>query len=96
MVRKTVYKNFYSPVVFSRVYEPLKMTIKFVYFFSTLRVVAVSHSFGYGLMDAAAMVRLARVWTTVAPQQYCEVRAPDTNKYTKSQFSNEIQRFFFM
>lgn len=32
-------------------------------------------------MDAAAMVRLARVWTTVAPQQFCEIRAPDTNKY---------------
>lgn len=43
-------------------------------------VPAVSHSFGYGLMDAAAMVRLARTWRTVAPQQYCEVRAPDTNK----------------
>ena len=40
----------------------------------------VSHSFGYGLMDAAAMVRLARGWATVAPQQFCEVRAPDTNK----------------
>lgn len=41
----------------------------------------MSHSFGYGLMDAAAMVRLARVWSTVAPQQFCEVRAPDMNKY---------------
>ena len=44
-------------------------------------VFTVSHSFGYGLMDAAAMVRLARGWLTVAPQQFCEVRAPDTNKY---------------
>jgi len=43
-------------------------------------LLTVSHSFGYGLMDAAAMVRLARVWTTVAPQQFCEIRAPDTNK----------------
>jgi hypothetical protein len=41
----------------------------------------VSHSFGYGLMDAAAMVRLARGWLTVAPQQFCEVRAPDTNRW---------------
>lgn len=41
---------------------------------------AVSHSFGYGLMDAAAMVRLARTWITVGPQQFCEIRAPDTNK----------------
>lgn len=47
----------------------------FLFFIST-----VSHSFGYGLMDAAAMVRLARGWATVAPQQFCEVRAPDTNK----------------
>lgn len=27
-----------------------------------------SHSFGYGLMDAAAMVRLARVWEKVPDQ----------------------------
>ncbi|XP_043483966.1 furin-like protease 1 isoform X2 [Leptopilina heterotoma] len=33
----------------------------------------VSHSFGYGLMDAAAMVRLARKWKTVAEQHNCEV-----------------------
>ena len=46
-----------------------------------LLVLLVSHSFGYGLMDAAAMVRLARVWNTVTPQQFCEIRAPDSNKY---------------
>ncbi|KAL4227608.1 hypothetical protein ACF0H5_013049 [Mactra antiquata] len=34
----------------------------------------VSHSFGYGLMDAAAMVKLARNWTTVPPQSICEIR----------------------
>uniref|UniRef100_A0AAG5CZA0 furin n=2 Tax=Anopheles atroparvus TaxID=41427 RepID=A0AAG5CZA0_ANOAO len=33
----------------------------------------VSHSFGYGLMDAAAMVRLARTWKTVPEQQVCEI-----------------------
>lgn len=51
----------------------------------------VSHSFGYGLMDAAAMVRLARVWTTVAPQQFCEIRAPDTNKLIAAKSQIKIQ-----
>ncbi|KRX90179.1 Furin [Trichinella pseudospiralis] len=32
---------------------------------------SVSHSFGYGLMDAGAMVRLARNWTTVSEQHQC-------------------------
>lgn len=36
----------------------------------------VSHSFGYGLMDAAAMVKLAKVWKTVPEQQKCEIHAP--------------------
>ena len=31
-----------------------------------------SHKFGYGLMDAEGMVRLAEVWRTVAPQRICE------------------------
>ncbi|XP_054550682.1 furin isoform X2 [Talpa occidentalis] len=31
----------------------------------------VSHSYGYGLLDAGAMVALARNWTTVAPQRKC-------------------------
>lgn len=35
----------------------------------------VSHSFGYGMMDAAAMVSLAKNWVTVPPQKVCEVRA---------------------
>uniref|UniRef100_A0A8D8LDR4 furin n=2 Tax=Culex pipiens TaxID=7175 RepID=A0A8D8LDR4_CULPI len=40
----------------------------------------VSHSFGYGLMDAAAMVRLARTWKTVPDQQICEINAPHLDK----------------
>ncbi|XP_039758602.1 furin-like protease 1 [Pararge aegeria] len=36
----------------------------------------VSHSFGYGLLDAAGMVRLARTWRTVPPQKRCELAAP--------------------
>uniref|UniRef100_A0A0X3P6G6 P/Homo B domain-containing protein n=1 Tax=Schistocephalus solidus TaxID=70667 RepID=A0A0X3P6G6_SCHSO len=35
----------------------------------------VSHAFGYGLMDAAAMVDLALNWSTVPPQRICEVSA---------------------
>ncbi|CAH1714052.1 furin-like protease 1 isoform X3 [Aphis gossypii] len=35
----------------------------------------VSHSFGYGLMDATTMVRLARKWKTVPPQHICNVTA---------------------
>ncbi|NWZ30561.1 FURIN protein, partial [Asarcornis scutulata] len=34
---------------------------------------AVSHSYGYGLLDAGAMVSLARNWTTVGPQRKCVI-----------------------
>lgn len=37
----------------------------------------VSHKFGYGLMDAGAMVALAERWKTVPPQRICEM-PPDT------------------
>ncbi|XP_062869145.1 furin (paired basic amino acid cleaving enzyme) a [Trichomycterus rosablanca] len=33
----------------------------------------VSHSYGYGLLDAAAIVALARNWTNVGPQQKCVI-----------------------
>lgn len=41
----------------------------------------VSHSFGYGLMDAAAMVKVARTWKPVPEQQRCEINAPPLDKY---------------
>ncbi|XP_052098135.1 furin-like protease kpc-1 isoform X3 [Mytilus californianus] len=41
---------------------------------------SVSHSFGYGLMDAGGMVRLARNWTKVPPQHICEIRSRDVDK----------------
>ena len=41
---------------------------------------SVSHSFGYGLMDAAAMTDLARNWTVVPEQKICEIRSGDTNR----------------
>ena len=31
----------------------------------------VSHKFGYGLLDALALVNLARTWKTVPPQHMC-------------------------
>lgn len=36
----------------------------------------VSHSFGFGLMDAGGMVRLASNWTTVPEQRKCVVFYP--------------------
>lgn len=33
----------------------------------------MSHSYGYGLLDAGAMVALAQNWTTVAPQRKCTI-----------------------
>lgn len=41
----------------------------------TFNFFIVSHSFGYGLMDATAMVRLARKWKTVPAQHICNVTA---------------------
>lgn len=32
----------------------------------------VSHKFGYGLMDAGALVNLAEIWNTVPPQHICK------------------------
>ncbi|XP_030762286.1 furin-like protease 1, isoforms 1/1-X/2 isoform X1 [Sitophilus oryzae] len=40
----------------------------------------VSHSFGYGLMDAYAMVKLAKNWITVPEQRKCEIGATDISK----------------
>lgn len=31
----------------------------------------ISNQFGYGLMDAAALVKLARMWRTVPEQHMC-------------------------
>ena len=36
----------------------------------------VSHNYGYGTMDAEAMVKLARKWISVPGQQSCEVVSP--------------------
>lgn len=40
----------------------------------------VSHNFGYGMMDAAAMVALAENWTTVPEQHICEIESAKVNE----------------
>ncbi len=40
----------------------------------------VSHSFGYGLLDAGAMVKLAQVWKTVPRQKRCRSSYPTPYK----------------
>lgn len=40
----------------------------------------VSHSFGYGLLDADAMVEIAKEWVTVPPQKVCEVESHPIDK----------------
>ncbi|CAH1158384.1 unnamed protein product [Phyllotreta striolata] len=53
----------------------------------------VSHSFGYGLMDAYAMVQLAKNWTTVPEQHKCEVTAQLVPKHIppKSMITLQLQ-----
>lgn len=41
----------------------------------------VSHAFGYGLMDAAAMIQMAQRWKTMPIQYACEVVSPPMEKY---------------
>lgn len=59
----------------------------------------VSHSFGYGLMDAAAMVKVARTWKTIPEQQRCEINAPPLDKYvvfSKKKVDKELKINGFM
>ncbi|XP_034241763.1 furin-like protease 1 isoform X2 [Thrips palmi] len=51
----------------------------------------VSHSFGYGLMDAHAMVQLARTWKAVPEQRRCEVSAPHVDKLIPSKSQVVLQ-----
>lgn len=51
----------------------------------------VSHSFGYGLMDAAAMVDLAKDWITVPDQKTCEVRTPQRDKLIPAKSEVKLQ-----
>uniref|UniRef100_A0A2S2QKG2 furin n=1 Tax=Sipha flava TaxID=143950 RepID=A0A2S2QKG2_9HEMI len=51
----------------------------------------VSHSFGFGLMDATEMVRLARRWKTVPAQHICNVTAQVFEKLVPARSSVTIQ-----
>ncbi|XP_067140914.1 furin-like protease 1, isoforms 1/1-X/2 [Centruroides vittatus] len=51
----------------------------------------VSHSFGYGLMDAAAMVDLSRRWVTVPQQKSCEIKAYPAEKYVPAKSYVELK-----
>ncbi|XP_034833264.1 furin-like protease 1 isoform X2 [Maniola hyperantus] len=51
----------------------------------------VSHSFGYGLLDAAGMVRLARTWRTVPAQRRCELAAPRPQRAVPPRSSITLQ-----
>ncbi|XP_001947895.2 furin-like protease 1 isoform X2 [Acyrthosiphon pisum] len=51
----------------------------------------VSHSFGYGLMDATTMVRLARKWKTVPAQHICNVTAQVFEKPVPARSTVTIQ-----
>ncbi|XP_073960498.1 proprotein convertase subtilisin/kexin type 4-like isoform X1 [Choristoneura fumiferana] len=51
----------------------------------------VSHSFGYGLLNAADMVRLARTWRTVPPQRTCELVAPRPQRAVPPRSSVTLQ-----
>ncbi|XP_066273670.1 furin-like protease kpc-1 isoform X2 [Branchiostoma lanceolatum] len=48
----------------------------------------VSHAFGFGLMDAGAMVNLAERWQNVPPQRVCSV--PGMNRPTSIPASNRL------
>ena len=41
----------------------------------------VSHKFGYGLLDAFALVNLARKWKTVPPQHICDEMPEPQKRY---------------
>lgn len=53
----------------------------------------VSHSFGYGLMDAGAMVRLAKRWTSAPVQKLCEVRSNQADKLIPAKSHVELSLF---
>jgi len=45
------------------------------------RWLSVSHHFGFGLLDAGAMVELAMEWQTVPQQRHCTVSAQFTERF---------------
>lgn len=45
---------------------------------------AVSHKFGFGLMDGEAMVNLAEQWTSVPAQHICKTPVIAENRLVQS------------
>jgi furin len=43
----------------------------------------VSHSFGYGMMDALSMVELAKKWTNVPSQRKCVIESSKNGHHQK-------------
>ncbi|KAG5898892.1 hypothetical protein JTB14_003286 [Gonioctena quinquepunctata] len=54
----------------------------------------VSHKFGYGLMDAGALVTLAEKWTTVPPQHICKSQEILEEKQINAAYGTTLD--FFM
>lgn len=53
----------------------------------------VSHKFGYGLMDASALVALAEKWTTVPPQHICKSREIVEDREIGSKYGDALNLF---
>ncbi|GFY79189.1 hypothetical protein TNIN_245501 [Trichonephila inaurata madagascariensis] len=53
----------------------------------------VSHSFGYGLMDAGAMVRLAKRWNPAPVQKLCEIRSNQADKLIPAKSHVELSLY---
>lgn len=51
---------------------------------SLFHFLVVSHSYGYGLLDASAMVALAQNWTSVGPQHKCVIDMLTEPRYKSS------------
>ena len=51
----------------------------------------VSHKFGYGLMDASAMVTLAEQWTNVPPQHVCQTPADTSDRPIPNGFGQKLE-----
>ncbi|EDW46122.1 GM13432, partial [Drosophila sechellia] len=49
-----------------------------------------SHKFGYGLMDAGAMVSLAEQWTSVPPQHICKSRENNEDRKIDGAYGNTL------
>ncbi|XP_013775732.1 furin-like protease 2 [Limulus polyphemus] len=50
-----------------------------------------SHKFGYGLMDAAAMVQLAKQWKTVPAQHFCQTQSFHEKRIIPSDFGAQVE-----